>query len=437
MSKITRLIAVACSATLCSPLMTYAQQVMSIDEMFNLADKNSTSIRSFNTGKEEADAALATAKAERLPDVSAQLSFSYLGDGYIWDRDFSNGMSVSMPHFGNNFALKASQAIYTGGAVTSGINLAKLGQKMAELNSSENRSNVRFMLVGYYLQIFQLMNQERVYTQNIALTEQVIAQMKAREEAGTVLQNDITRYELQLKTLELQRTQVVDSRKIINHQLVTIIGLPASTVIVPDTTIIDSTPNTLTESDWQHAATLQSTALQKASLSVDISRETEKLEKAERLPKIAIVAEEHFDGPITIEVPTLDNNFNYWYVGIGVSYNISSLFKNNKKIKQAQIATRLAQDQHSLAKESIENGVQAAYTNFLTSFTELDTQRKSVELAQDNYNIISNRYNNELALITDMVDASNTKLSAELALVNSRINIIYNYYNMLYVSGQL
>ena len=425
------------AAALCCIAAGAQELPLSIEQMLQLADQNSTSIRAYQTSIEQADAALAAAKAERLPDLSASLSFSYLGDGYIWDRDFSDGMSVDMPHFGNNFALKASQAVYTGGAVTSGINLAKLQKQMAELNSTENRRDVHFVLIGYYLQIFQLMNQERVFTQNIALTQQVIDQMKARHQAGTALRNDITRYELQLKTLELNRTQVIDNRKIINHQLITVIGLPADTEIIPDTTIISNTPQALAESDWQHAATLQSTALQRASLTLDISREREKLEKSELLPKVAIIAEDHLDGPVTIEVPALDNNFNYWYVGIGVSYNISSLFKDNKKVKEAKIATRHAQEQYTLTQERVENAVQAAHTTLLTSFTELDTQQKSVDLATENYDVVSNRYNNELALITDLVDAANTKLSAELGLVNARINVIFNYYNMLYVSGQL
>lgn len=439
MTKRKRICAMATmlAAVLCS-LATSAQELpMSIEQMLQLADQNSTSIRAFQTSIEQADAALAAAKAERLPNLSTSLSFSYLGDGYIWDRDFSDGMSVDMPHFGNNFALKASQAVYTGGAITSGINLAKLQKQMAQLNSIENRRDVHFVLIGYYLQIFQLMNQERVFTQNIALTQQVIEQMKAKHQAGTALRNDITRYELQLKTLELNRTQVIDNRKIINHQLITVIGLPVGTEIIPDTTIIEHTPEALAESDWQHAATLQSTALQRAGLTLDISREREKLEKSELLPKVAIIAEEHLDGPVTIEVPALDNNFNYWYVGIGISYNISSLFKDNKKVKEAKIATRHAQEQYSLTQERVENAVQAAHTTLLTSFTELDTQQKSVDLATENYDVVSNRYNNELALITDLVDAANTKLSAELGLVNARINVIFNYYNMLYVSGQL
>lgn len=71
------------------------------------------------------------------------------------------------------------------------------------------------------------------------------------------------------------------------------------------------------------------------------------------------------------------------------------------------------------------------------SFVELRTQQKSVELAQQNYQVVSNRYNNQLALITDMIDASNIKLNAELQEVNARINIAYTYYNVRYAAGNI
>lgn len=85
----------------------------------------------------------------------------------------------------------------------------------------------------------------------------------------------------------------------------------------------------------------------------------------------------------------------------------------------------------------MENAVQAAYVNFLTSFTDLRTQMKNVELADQNYQVTNNRYENELALLTDMLDASSTKLSADLNLVNARINVVYNFYKMKYVTHTL
>lgn len=429
-----------CFAVLCGRCV-YAQQpmerVLGIEEMFRLADANSKSIQTYDTGKEAADQALKAAKARRLPDVDVSLSFSYLGDGRLWDRDFSNGMNIPMPHFGNNFALEAQQIIYAGGAVNSGIALAELEQQMAGLDWQKNRQEIRFLLAGYYLNLYKLDNQVRVLQKNLYLTGQVIRNMEARRAQGTALKNDITRYELQQETLKLQLAQVQDARKIMNHRLITTLHLPAGTEIVPDTALLDADVRTLAEQDWQQMAAQGNVGLRQAELAVRMSEQHVKLERSERLPKVALVAAEHLDGPITIEVPVLDNNFNYWYVGVGVKYSLSSLFKNNRKLKQARLNVRRAREEYELAQEQVENAVQAGYVDFLTSFTDLRTQEKSVELADENYNVTSNRYKNELALLTDMLDASNMKLSADLGLVNARINVVYNYYKMKYLTHSL
>lgn len=60
-----------------------------------------------------------------------------------------------------------------------------------------------------------------------------------------------------------------------------------------------------------------------------------------------------------------------------------------------------------------------------------------MKLANENYEVTSNRYENEMALLTDMLDASNMKLTADLGLVNARINVIYNYYKMKYITHTL
>ena len=395
MSKKRWLIVPLC-VVLCSQgsfAQTLTRKVLGINEMFRLADENSQSIQTYKTGKEVTDEALKAAKSQRLPDISASLSFSYLGDGYLWDRDFKNGQNIPMPHFGNNFALEAQQVIYAGGAISSSITLAELSQQMAALDWQKNRQEIRFLLTGYYLDLYKLNNQVQVLQKNLDLTEQVIRNMEARRTQGTE--------------------------------------------IIPDSTLLDEEVKALAENDWQLLASQSNVGLQQAQLAMKMSKQKVKLERSELLPKIALVAGEHLDGPITIEVPVLDNNFNYWYVGVGIKYNLSSLFKNNKKVRQAKLNMRKAQEEYSLAQEQIENGVQANYVNFLTSFTDLRTQEKSVELANQNYDVTSNRYKNDLALLTDMLDASNMKLSADLGLVNARINVVYSFYKMKYITHTL
>lgn len=436
MSKTSRLI-VLCSAVLCSQYLCAQSRTMGIEEMFRLADKNSKSIQTYRTGKEVSDENLKAAKAQRLPDISASLSGSYWGNGKLWDRDFSNATKIDMPHWGNNFALEAQQVVYAGGAISSGIELAELEKQLAEMDWQKNRQDIRFLLVGHYLNLYKLHNQIEVLHKNLELTDQLIANMQARLEEGTALENDITRYELQRETLRLQLAKVEDACKIANHQLVITLHLPEGTVVQPDTTLNDSQIQTMSEANWQELAAQNNLNLQQAETGIKVNRQRVKMERSERLPKISLVAAEHLDGPITIEVPVLDNNFNYWYVGVGVKYNISSLFKNNRKLKAARLNVRKAQETYELAQEQTNHAVQESYVNFLTSFTDLRTQQKSVELADQNYSVTSNRYQNDLALLTDMLDASNMKLSADLGLVNARINVIYNYYKMKYITHTL
>ena len=283
-----------------------------------------------------------------------------------------------------------------------------MGKLLAELDLQKNVQEIRFLLVGHYLNIYKLDNQIQVLQKNLELTEEGIADMKVRREQGTVLKSDITRYELQLEQLNLQMARTTDARRIANHQLVTTLHLPKDTEIRPETSLLEQQILTLTEEDWQHMAKANHITLKQAEATIHLNEQKVKQEWSERIPHISLVAAEHLDGPITIEVPTLDNNFNYWYVGIGVKYNLSSLFKNNRKLKQARLNVRQAQEQRQLAQEQVENSVQEGYVNFLTAFTDLRTQKNSVKLADENYDVIDNYRETQLPNIKEGAEVSFT-----------------------------
>ena len=410
---------------------------LSIEDMFELADSASRSIRTFHIAEQEAEQAVKVAKNALLPSIDVSLSASYLGDAWLSDRDFSNGENAPMPHFGNNFAIEASQVLYTGGAITNRIAVAKLQQQLAQLDKEKNKQDIRFLLVGNYLEMYKLRNQTEVYRKNIEQTRKLVADIHAKQSQGLALKNDITRYELQLKSLELALTQIQNSIIILNDQLITVLGLPGETVIEVDSTAHAILPVISIETEWQETAATLSPVLRQAKLNIKQSRHNEKIAKAERLPSIALIAGDRLDGPITIEVPPINKNLNYWYVGVGVKFDISSTFKSGKKIRLAKLSTRKAIENDLLAQENIRTGIKEAYIRFQEAFTVYETQLKSQELATQNYEVVNNRYLNDLALITDMLDASNSKLSAELQTVNARINILFNYYRLKKATGNL
>lgn len=419
------------------PAQEKINKVLTLSEMFSLAAENSKQLKLSGTGIEIAKKATDVARNARLPSIDASLSISYLGDGTTMDREFTNIARAPMPHFGNNFALEASQVVFAGGAISNTISKAELKELVAELDHEKNQMDIRFMLTGYYLDMYKLMNQREVYVKNIEQTNLLIKQIKAKHAEGMALNSDITRHELTLQNYQLALIEIDNNYDILNHHLVVTLGLPFNIVIRPDSTFLDMNLSNITPADLMQTAQENRPELKSAEVDIQIAKKDIKLARADYLPSVAIVAANHLDGPITIEIPTINKNFNYWYVGVGVKYNLSSLFKSKKNVRLAKMQQMIATETRDVITEQTEIAIQTDVTRYKESFEKLNTYEKSFDLANENYRIINNRYMNDLVLITEMLDASNTKLNAELQVVNAKINIIYNYYKLQRTIGKL
>ena len=174
-----------------------------------------------------------------------------------------------------------------------------------------------------------------------------------------------------------------------------------------------------------------------SGINADMALTRQKLVRSERLPKIAVVAYENFNGPITFEIPPIDKNLNIWYVGLGIRYNFSSLYKSGHKLKQAEIAVRQAEQAKDVTEENLRNDVQKAYADYMQSYVELETSEKSLQLADENYERVHDRYMEQLVLVTDMLDAFNMKLEAELDVSAANAGIQYRLCCLRYAAGIL
>lgn len=93
---------------------------------------------------------------------------------------------------------------------------------------------MRFLLAGYYFDLFKQLNLIKVYEQNIEQTKQLLKDIRAKQGEGLALKNDITRYELLLSDLEFTVVQIKNTLGILNRNLVTNLGLDESVWIEPD-----------------------------------------------------------------------------------------------------------------------------------------------------------------------------------------------------------
>ena len=191
------------------------------------------------------------------------------------------------------------------------------------------------------------------------------------------------------------------------------------------------------EQIWQSRALSSHLGIRQAEAAQEMSEQQVKMARSGSMPTIALIAKDELSGPYTSDLIPVDANVNVWFVGVGLQYDLGSLWHNYRAIRKAKTEREAAQQRVELAREGVNNGVHAAYVNFLTAFTEVETQQKQVQLADENYALVEKRYNNELALLTDLLDASSMKLQADMALVNARVALLYNYYQLKYTTHTL
>jgi len=293
------------------------------------------------------------------------------------------------------------------------------------------------LLAGYYLDLYRLTLQRNVYQQNIDQSRVVLEKINNRLHAGIALKSDRIRSELLLEEMKLQLMKLNNSVLILNNALLETLSLPVHLVIVPNIEI-DSNNNVFVQLQGLTEKALQSEPSLKIS-SINISAAQKKLQqvKANYLPEASLFLNNGLARPYVYDIPAKDIYANNLNVGVKLNYSIGRLYKNKARVQLAKMDIDMAREQDELIKENSRKQVFNAWVRLKEAKEQLASENKKVELATENYRRIANSYGQQLALITDMTDASIQKLDAELRVATAGIAIMMRYYELQKVTGQL
>jgi len=408
---------------------------LSVDSVLHRIAISNADVKAARSDYDAALQGVSVAKSAKLPTLTASLNLNYLGDGTILDRDFSNAMRDKLPHFGNTLDVNLYQPVYHGGAISAGIEMARLKAEMAGIGIDRQADASGIEAITRYFSLMKMRNLKKVYAENIALTRRLIDNMAEKHRQGAALKNDVTRYELRLSSLTYDSLSIDNTISVLNHDLATLLGYEPETVLIPADD--GEIPAMLPESWWQSTAYDSSVELRSICNAEKMAQTALKLERAARMPSVGIVIGDQLMGPITFEIPAVNKNYNAWYAGVSVKYQISSLWSAGKKEKQKCLEIAHIQDKHDATTMAIERSVHQAYTAMIQAEQMMQTEMVNVRLANENYSVVLTRFDNDMALLTDMLDASTAKLDAETRLVNARIDMLMSYYKLKFISGTL
>lgn len=411
--------------------------VLPVPQLLLLADQHNPQLRVAQAGVEAARQTTVVARTARLPTISASLSANYISNIQIIQPDFSERTVGKAPHMGNSFAVEAGQLIWGAGAVRKSIQLTSLQEQLAELTLSQNQQDVHMLLLGHYLDLATLYNQRAVYRRNIQETQLLIRNIQSRLKHGTVLRTDLIRNELQLSNLNLGLLQTTNDIAIANQQLVLGLGLPEGTVIRPEAAGPGQRLPTASLPQNQQLALAHNPDLQQAAVQEQVAAKNVEYVQAGRYPTLSWFVNNNLGRPFLYDLPPVDIYYNLWMAGLSLKYNVGGLYTTKQRTRLAVAQQVQQQRGQELAAERVSLAVHAATIKHQESIDRLATLEKGVELATENYRRVTQSYRNQLALLTDLLDASNAKLDAELQLANAKIRTVYTSYQLQRAIGTL
>ncbi|MFV0331346.1 MAG: TolC family protein [Dysgonomonas sp.] len=419
------------------PLVAQAPYRITVNELFDRGLQNSVTIQASVIKTQISEDKVSLAKNKQLPDISVAGLFGYVGTPTILNKDLSFLKHSDTPDWKQNYQVTATQPIYQGGRIKNSIEKANLEKEVAQLSLQKDKSELKLWLIGKYLDLFNLYKERDVYAKNIEEAETRLRDIEKMKEQGMITTNDVLRSKIILTNYKLSYKETENDIALTSQQLDIVLGMDENTILEPDSSFLSSQLDIKGENDYVYQAYIQYPDLKITETNIALAQNNLKLVKADYLPTLSLQASNTLARPIPNVSPAQDLYLNAWGITLNLSYHISSLFDKKHSTSAAKREIQLQQLAQEQQKQNIRTDVKSAYVKHKEAQDRIKSLEESLVQSNENYRIVKNKYFNQLAILTDLLDANTVQLNAELQLTAAKTNAIYTYYQLQKVSGNL
>jgi outer membrane protein len=244
--------------------------------------------------------------------------------------------------------------------------------------------------------------------------------------------NDKLKALLQTANIELTMADVENNLKVTMVNMNIMLGLPEETVLIPDSSSLAEPGAIKSLPDYEQLALQNRKDIQAIDYRKQSSEIGIKKAKTDYLPSLSLTS-----GYIAADIPNFITITNAITFGVGLSYNVSSLWKTNAHVSEAKAKLAEVQANEEEMNEEIRKQINQAYEALLTANKKIEVSRISIEQGIENYKIVKNKYDNSLLTVTDLLDANVLMLQSQISLEIARADAIVAYNTLLERAGIL
>lgn len=408
---------------------------LKLEEALQLGIQNNKQLKMATTDLAIANENLGQSKMAKAPRIGLNMGYNYIGNPKIYEGFYEESLTVDYfnnQSFGN---IVGSMPIYNGGAINEKIDQQELINNMKESVVKMTEAEIKLAIVQHYFNLEKLYRQIEVTKQNIINTDLRIKQLQSRVSNGQNLKSDLLRTELQQSRFKVSVLQDTNNIKLVSNYLDILIGLPTDTILKPDVSVamIPTEVPGLEESLYE--AYKNRVEIKQSELGVQLSESSLSLTRSGFKPNIN--AGFLLNTQYPAQWPNYPNILNYWAAGLSLNWDISSFYNLKHRVNANKFEIEKSNTALENTKDQIDKEVKTVYVRFVESRENIITFKKDVELSLSNYKIVKSRYDNDFALISDMVDAELQVNGAKISLINANLDLIIQYYSLQYAMGKL
>jgi outer membrane protein len=412
-------------------------RLITLDEVVYLAGLNNLEVKMARQDSALAAQQVLDAKMARTPYIGSGVNYNYIGDPVLYRDFYSNDTSIGYFNHQAGWNVGASIPIYTGGAIQTQIEQEQVTSQIRNEVLKMTEAQVKLMVINQFYNLYKLYRQAEIILENIRNVKINIRQLESRVANGQNIISDLTRTELQLSNFEIDVFRTWNNIDLLSNYLCIFTGIPSSTRLQPIEVVVEIPGDTLDYQTCLQEAFTNRYELKQAEFQKQYSELALRKTKSGLYPVISGTAIYSSEFPVPGTFPPQSDILNYWAVGVGLKYNISSLYDLSYQKQSDKIQIEKETINIEYVKNEIDQELKTAFIHFIESKKNIESYRKNVELAMTNYKIIKSKYDNEFALIIDMIDAELQVNDAKLSLNNAIIDAINQYYNLIYSMGKL
>lgn len=406
-----------------------------VDQLFEKGVEHNLQLQADKLQTQMAHERTRTARTSRLPDLQVGLRGGFVGQPIVFQHGMSDPIYPETPDWSQNYAIDFSQPLYEGGRIHYSIRRADMEKQVAELQQLTDEAEVKLNLLNRYMTLFSLFKQHEVLSRNIEESERRLHDIRRMEEEGLITNNDVLRSEMQLTNDRLSLQEAENSITLVSQELDILLGQDEALLLMPDTALLYQAVSLKEYDDYINLAYSNDPEMKLLRKQTELAENNVSLTKAAVRPSISLYASNTLSRPISRTMTDMYNNA--WNVGLSVSYPLSSLFKEGHRIKESRLQVSLRKNEEERKRQNIRIEVRTAYLRHKEALLQVEALKLSVRQAAENYRIMQNRYMNQLAILTDLLDANSVRLNVELQLTTARTQVVYTYYQLLKACGQL